>query len=75
VLRILFSHPPAVIDDMIALVILSQLSALTGEVSIGSVLIPIVSAILFLVLGGYISIVYIPGRFYLLHLIFFLPYK
>ena len=46
---------------MIALVILSQLSALTGEISVASVVIPIVSAILFLVLGGYISVALVPG--------------
>jgi len=51
----------AVIDDMIALVVLSQLSALTGEVSIGSILIPIISALGYLLLGGYLAISVLPG--------------
>ena len=51
----------AVIDDMIALVILSQLDALTGEIDIVSVVIPIISALLFLVLGGYIAIFVLPS--------------
>jgi len=51
----------AVIDDMIALVVLSQLSALTGEVTVGSVLIPIVSAVGYLVVGGYLAISILPG--------------
>ena len=51
----------AVIDDMIALVILSQLSALTGSVTISSIIIPIVSAIGFLVGGGYVAVYILPG--------------
>jgi len=50
----------AVIDDMIALVILSQLAALTGEVSVSGVVIPIVSAICFLVGGGYLAVNVLP---------------
>ncbi|KAL3936956.1 MAG: hypothetical protein SGARI_002339, partial [Bacillariaceae sp.] len=51
----------AVIDDMIALVVLSQLEALTGEITVQGILIPIISAILFLVLGGYICVFILPG--------------
>jgi hypothetical protein len=51
----------AVIDDMIALVVLSQLEALVGEITVASILIPIVSALGFLVLGGYAAIFILPG--------------
>lgn len=50
----------AVIDDMIALIVLSQLESLTGEIDAASVLIPVISALLYLVLGGYIAIWIIP---------------
>jgi len=50
----------AVIDDMIALVVLSQLKALSGEITIAGILIPIVSAIAFLVVGGYIAVFILP---------------
>ena len=50
----------AVIDDMIALIVLSQLESLTGTIDAASVLIPVVSATLFLVIGGYIALFYIP---------------
>ena len=50
----------AVIDDMIALIILSQLSALTGDVDVIQLLLPIISAFLFLGLGGYIAIAWAP---------------
>ena len=50
----------AVIDDMIALIILSQLSALSGEASVASIVIPIVSALGFLILGGYIAVFQLP---------------
>lgn len=52
----------AIIDDMIALIILSQLGGLVGEISAASVLIPIVSALCFLVIGGYIALFILPGR-------------
>lgn len=51
----------AVIDDMIALVILSQLSALTGDINIASIVIPIISALAFLCLGGYVAVQILPG--------------
>lgn len=51
----------AVIDDMIALVVLSQLSALTGDVSVGSILIPIISALAYLIIGGYLAVYILPG--------------
>mmetsp|Transcript_27971 Transcript_27971/g.42849 ORF Transcript_27971/g.42849 Transcript_27971/m.42849 type:complete len:809 (+) Transcript_27971:202-2628(+) len=51
----------AVIDDMIALIILSQLEALVGEITAASVVIPIVSALAYLCLGGYIAITVLPG--------------
>ena len=50
----------AVIDDMIALIILSQLSALSGEASVASIVVPIVSALAFLILGGYIAVFQLP---------------
>lgn len=50
----------AIIDDMIALILLSQLNALTGEFSVATVLTPIVSALGFLILGGYLAIFQIP---------------
>ena len=51
----------AVIDDMIALVVLSQLEALVGEITVAGVLIPVISALLFLILGGYICVFVLPG--------------
>lgn len=51
----------AVIDDMIALVVLSQLRALAGTITVAGILIPVVSALLFLVLGGYLAIYILPG--------------
>jgi len=50
----------AVIDDMIALVILSQLKALAGTITVTGILIPIISALLFLILGGYICVFILP---------------
>lgn len=50
----------AIIDDMIALVILSQLGALNGSIEIEGILIPIISALGFLLVGGYIAIVILP---------------
>jgi len=50
----------AVVDDMIALVILSQLEGLVGTITIAGILIPIVSALLFLILGGYIAVFVFP---------------
>lgn len=50
----------AVIDDMIALVVLSQLEALVGELTVASILIPVVSAVGFLILGGYAAIFILP---------------
>jgi len=51
----------AVIDDMIALIILSQLESLAGTVTVAGVLIPIISATLFLVVGGAIALLVLPG--------------
>ena len=53
----------AVIDDMIALIILSLLSALTGPVSVVDLVMPVVSAFLFLGLGGYIALTWFPRLF------------
>lgn len=50
----------AVIDDMIALVVLSQLKALTGSITAQGILIPVASALLYLFLGGYIAIFILP---------------
>ncbi len=52
----------AIIDDMIALIILSQLGGLVGNITVSGVVIPIVSALLFLVLGGYIALFILPGE-------------
>lgn len=45
---------------MIALVILSQLEALTEEITVAGVLIPVFSALAFLVIGGYTAIFILP---------------
>lgn len=50
----------AIIDDMIALVILSQLEGLAGEITAQGVLIPVVSAFGFLLFGGYLAIAVLP---------------
>jgi len=50
----------AIIDDMIALIILSQLTGLAGTITLKGVLIPIVSALGFLVIGGIIALFYFP---------------
>jgi len=51
----------AVIDDMIALIVLSQLEALTGDITVEGVLIPVVSALAFLAIGGYVALFVLPG--------------
>ena len=56
----------AVIDDMIALIILSQLKALSGPVQVTELVVPIVSAFLFLGLGGYLAIAWAPTLFEML---------
>jgi len=53
----------AIIDDMIALIILSQLNALVGTITVAGVLIPIVSALGFLVIGGLIAVFVFPNLF------------
>uniref|UniRef100_A0A7S1Z7Y7 Cation/H+ exchanger transmembrane domain-containing protein n=1 Tax=Ditylum brightwellii TaxID=49249 RepID=A0A7S1Z7Y7_9STRA len=50
----------AVIDDMIALIILSQLSALEGDATVAQIVAPIVSALGFLIVGGYIAVFIFP---------------
>jgi Kef-type K+ transport system membrane component KefB len=50
----------AVLDDMIALIVLSLLDSLKGDVEIISLIVPIVSAISFLVIGGGIALFVIP---------------
>lgn len=50
----------AIIDDMIALIILSQLGGLVGEITISGVLVPIVSALAFLIIGGYLALFILP---------------
>lgn len=59
----------AVIDDMIALIVLSQLESLTGEITAQSIIIPVVSAMLYLIVGGYVAIWILPGFLdkYVLH--------
>lgn len=51
----------AVIDDMIALIVLSQLEALRGTITVQGVLIPVISACLFLIIGGAIALMWFPG--------------
>jgi Kef-type K+ transport system membrane component KefB len=51
----------AIIDDMIALVILSQLRAFVGDATVVGMIIPIVSALSFLIIGGYIAICVLPN--------------
>lgn len=51
----------AIIDDMIALIILSQLKGLVGTVTASSVVVPIVSALLILILGGYAALFLVPN--------------
>ncbi len=51
----------AVVDDMIALVILSQLEGLVGTITAAGILIPIVSAIAFLIIGGYVAVFVLPN--------------
>ena len=58
--------PAAVIDDMIALIVLSQLKALTPEsdhMNIWTILIPILAATIFLVVGGWIALFWIPTNY------------
>lgn len=50
----------AVIDDMIALIVLSMLKTLTTEITVATILIPIISALAFLFIGGYIAIFVLP---------------
>ena len=50
----------AIIDDMIALVILSVLESLTVALTVSSILVPIVSALCFLIIGGYLAIYQAP---------------
>lgn len=50
----------AVIDDMIALIILSQLGALAGDASVAAIVIPIVSALGFLIIGGALAVTLVP---------------
>jgi hypothetical protein len=51
----------AIVDDMVALVVLSQLRALTTtDVTVGTILIPIISAIAWLLGGGAVALYVIP---------------
>lgn len=50
----------AIVDDMLALIILSQLRALTGYVTVGGIVVPIVSALLWFVVGGAIALYVMP---------------
>mmetsp|Transcript_21156 Transcript_21156/g.31370 ORF Transcript_21156/g.31370 Transcript_21156/m.31370 type:complete len:495 (+) Transcript_21156:126-1610(+) len=50
----------AVLDDMIALIVLSFLESLTEELKVSSILIPILSAVGFLLIGGYVALFVIP---------------
>ena len=46
---------------MIALIVLSQLESLTGTITAAKIIIPIVSAVGYLVIGGYIALYIVPG--------------
>jgi Kef-type K+ transport system membrane component KefB len=50
----------AIVDDILALVVLSQLRALTGDVTILSIVIPIISAFLWLFVGGALAVFVVP---------------
>jgi Kef-type K+ transport system membrane component KefB len=51
----------AIVDDLLALVILSQLRALTGEeLQLSTLLLPIVSAVVWLIVGGAVAIYGMP---------------
>lgn len=53
----------AIVDDMIALVVLSQLEALTGDassLSVAQIVVPIVSALLWLFVGGALALFVLP---------------
>jgi len=50
----------AIIDDMIALIILSQLGGLTGEITVVGIIQPILVALAFLIIGGYIALFVLP---------------
>ena len=51
-----------IIDDMIALIILSQLGGLTGEITVVGIVQPILVALAFLIIGGYIALFVLPGK-------------
>jgi Kef-type K+ transport system membrane component KefB len=53
----------AIADDMLALVVLSQLGALVGEgdLDVTALVIPIISALLWLILGGFIAVYFLPS--------------
>ena len=54
----------AIVDDIFALVVLSQLRALTGdEITTSSIVIPIISALLWLGIGGYVALYIMPRIF------------
>lgn len=53
----------AIIDDMIALIILSQLGGLVGDINVWGVLSPIISALCFLCIGGYLALFYLPSKY------------
>jgi len=50
----------AIIDDMIALIILSQLGGLVGEITVVGVVQPIATALGFLLIGGYLALFVLP---------------
>ena len=47
---------------MIALIIVSIMGGLAGEITVAGILIPIVSALLYLIIGGYIALFILPGK-------------
>lgn len=51
----------AVIDDMIALIVLSQLESLAGTITVAGIVVPIVSALAFLFIGGFVALFWVPG--------------
>ncbi|GAX13958.1 hypothetical protein FisN_5Lu154 [Fistulifera solaris] len=50
----------AIVDDLIALLMLSQLEALTGNITVTQIVVPIVSAFLWLFVGGAVALWVVP---------------
>ncbi len=53
----------AIVDDLIALLVLSQLEALTGDITVTQIVVPIVSAFAWLLIGGAAALWVVPVLF------------